>query len=226
VTATIEIHELDVMAEADWSFNDSIPRWRHSQRGSIATFDPFPAYPHPIGEVREAVAHVLSRWEPSWHVDLYSANREAVGRTNGFSNMHESGHYEGDQWVKDEPTGLIMMSGKRIPPHPAMTRYLVAHEYGHNVEWMINAQRGAKYAHDNTLIRAYAEMRGVGAHLHLGEGGTWHNSAAEVFACDFRIVVCEVEVEFWPHHGIPRPEEVQEVWDWWNQAAIDVRAAA
>lgn len=224
--ASIEIHELDVMAQADWSFNDSKPRWRHGMHGSVATFDPFPAYSHDVGEVRKAVDHVLNRWKPSWHVDLYSADREAEGRSNGFSNVHGSGHYESGEWVKDEPTGLIMLSGKRIPPHPAVTRYLVAHEYGHNVEWMLNAQRGANYANDNTLINAYAEMRGLDSPVHDGEGGTWHDSAAEVFACDFRIVICQVEAEFWPHHGIPRPEEVPAVWHWWNQAAIDGRTAA
>ena len=53
---------------------------------------------------------------------LYIANREEVARSNGHSNIIEGGHYEGDEWVIDPRRGLIMLSGKRVPPHPAMTK--------------------------------------------------------------------------------------------------------
>jgi hypothetical protein len=213
----ISVQALDVMATATWSFRDSVPTWRHSLFTSTATFDPFPAYPHPVEDVKRAAAHVGSCCPPSWNVDLFIADREEVGRSNGFSNITENSHYEGDEWVQEEPTGVIMLSGKRVPPHPAVTRYLVAHEYGHNVEWMLNKARGAKTTHDEKLVEEYAQLRGMTS-THHGSGGRWHDSAHEVLACDFRILVCEVEPDYWPHPGVPRPEAVDGLANWWTEA--------
>jgi hypothetical protein len=64
--------------------------------------------------------------------------------------------------------------------------------------------------------------------VHHGEGGTWHDSACEILACDFRILVTGMEAEFWPHPGIPRPEMVPALRDWWDAALArlaDARAA-
>jgi hypothetical protein len=217
--STINIQPLDVIREAHWSFRDSAPTWRGHVSGTSSTFDPFPAYAHNLEAVRAAVAHVTDCWAPAWDVDLYVANREEVGRSNGYSNVWMGGHYVNGEWTVDPPRGLIVMSGKRIPIHPAMTRYLVAHEYGHNVEWMLNIARGAKNATDEALIREYAEIRGLPEEtLHHGEGGTWHDSASEVFACDFRVLVCQSEVEFWPHPTVPRPEGIPAISEWWLQA--------
>lgn len=223
----IRIHDLDVMTDSSWSFRENAPRWQHRQHGSSEIFDPFPAYAHERPIVEKTVRHVQSCWQPAWDVDLYIANRESAGRSNGYSSLTDSGHYEGDEWVKDPTVGLIVLSGKRIPPHPAMTRYLVAHEYGHNVEWMLSIGRGAKHAHTGELINEYAEIRGLPESTrHHGAGGNWHDSATEVFACDFRILVCDVETEFWPHHGIPRPETVPAVQQWWaNELARPALAA-
>jgi hypothetical protein len=108
-----------------------------------------------------------------------------------------------------------------------MTRYLVAHEYGHQVEWMINYVRGAKYPRSNDLVTPYAQVRGLPpASVHHGHGGTWHDSVTEVFACDFRILVCRVEAEFWPHPCISRPEEVHGLAGWWEQALDELKTAA
>lgn len=225
--AEIVVRHLSVPAEAEWSFRDSTARWKHHDHGSIATFDPFPAYPHDRATVDAAVAVVSSSCPPVWNVELFIADREEVGRSNGFSNIHEGGHYVDGEWTKDNPTGLIMLSGKRIPPHPAVTRYLVAHEYGHNVEWMIALGRGAKHAHAPEFASEYAKVRGLGdEHLHHGAGGRWHDGVHEVMACDFRILVCEVEAEFWPHHGIARPEDVDGLRGWWAEEVENLAATA
>lgn len=216
----ILVRDLDVMRESEWSFRDSVPRWQWRSYRGMATFDPFPAYPHDAGVVAEAVRNVEKRFQPLWNVDLYIADREEVGRSNGFSYLREDGHYEGNEWVQDDPVGLIVLSGKRVPPHPAVTRYLVAHEYGHNVEWMLNKARGAKHATDQTLLTEYAKMRGLPEPIHEGSGGRWHDSAREVFACDFRIVVCDVEADYWPHPGIPHPSEVTALANWWWADAL------
>jgi hypothetical protein len=121
--------------------------------------------------------------------------------------------------VRDPRRGIIFLCGKRVPPHPAVTRYLVAHEYGHNVEYMLNIARGAQSAWDEALSIEYAQVRGLpDSTLHHGDGGNWHDSIHEIIACDFRILVCETEVEFWPHAGIARPEHVPALAAWWAEA--------
>lgn len=218
VTRSIVVHQVRVADEGRWQWRGSRLTWQPPHRyGFEAEFDPFPAYPHDPDAARKAADHVAACCPPLWDVNLYLADREETSRSNGHSNVHEGGRYEGSEWVQDEPSGMILLSAKRIPPHPAMTRHLVAHEYGHNVEYMLNSLRGGRHvASCDDLEREYAEMRGLPpSSVHHGEGATWHDSACEIMACDFRIVVCGTEAEFWPHPGIPRPEEVPAVRQWW-----------
>jgi hypothetical protein len=212
---SIIVREVNVPEEGTWHFEESHLMWR-DKTGRGSHFDPFPAYPHDIEIARNWAKHVSEMLPPLYDVNLYVTNREVVARTNGHSNAYEGGHYdEDDEWVRDSPSGVIVLSGKRIPPHPAMTRYLVGHEYGHNVEWMINHLRGEKTIHASGLINEYAEMRGFDS-THNGTGGRWHDSIHEVFACDFRILVCGVEPNFWPHPGIEKPTLLPHVVSWWD----------
>jgi len=216
-TPGITVHKLAIIDEAQWSFREREPRW------GDGTWDPFPAYPHDLAVAIEAAAHVQRYCPPLWHVEMYLADREETGRSNGYSNVNQPQHRNDDgTWVKDPPVGLIVLSGKRIPPHPAMTRYLVAHEYGHNLAWMLGHVRGANL-YDDDLMQDYAAMRALPPDgVHHGSGGRWHDSLHEVFACDFRIHVAGVEPEFWPHPGIARPERVDQLDAWWQQALADL----
>lgn len=223
-TPALTIHPLPVMTEGHWNFSDNMPSWRHHRHGSVAKFDPFPAYAHKLNDVQASANHVQNCLPPLWPVDLYVADREEIGRSNGFSNIHEGGEYINGEWVRTPPTGLIVLSGKRVPPHPSVTDYLVAHEYGHNAEWMISHLRGATSVHSDDLIIEYAKVRGLPDTVHHGSGGRWHNSAHEIFACDFRILICLVEVHYWPHPGVPHPSDAPElpaITKWWG----DVLAA-
>lgn len=214
----ISVHELQVMTEAEWSFRDNAPKWRWRDYRSVGTFDPFPAYPHNFDDVVEAAGYVQDCCTPRWNVELFVADREEAGRSNGFSTVRESGRYVGDEYVKDPLTGLIVLSGKRVPPHPAVTRYLVAHEYGHNVQWMVSNLKGMTTVHDTSWMDEYVEVRGLGPeHRHHGSGGRWHDGIDEIFACDFRILVCEVEPDYWPHPGITYPTILPRLVDWWRQ---------
>lgn len=217
---SILVKSLDAMAESVWRFRDSKPQWQHRRHGAPAVFDPFPAYPHDLAVVEEAARHVEGLVPLAWDVECYVADREEEGRSNGFSYVHETGHYEGDTWVKDPTVGLIMLSGKRVPPHPAVTRYLVAHEMGHNVQFMLAKARGAKHAINEAVLVEYAKLRGLPERLHDGSGGRWHDSVQEVFACDFRIVVCNIETPYWPHPGIrhPRDLSINDLFGWWAEA--------
>lgn len=220
--AAITVRALNVMSDAVWSFRNNAPQWYRSGTGGVV-FDPFPGYPHDLATVADTVTHVQRCCPPLWDVDLYLADREEVGRSNGFSNVHAGSRYVGDTLVKDPPRGLIVLSGKRVPPHPAMSRYLVAHEYGHNVQYMISHARGLHSYWDDDLLIEYAAMRGLPTTaVHPGEGGTWHDSAGEIFACDFRTYVCDVEAGFWPHPGVPPTDEIAGMADWWEKAMADL----
>ena len=56
------------------------------------------------------------------------------------------------------PIGLICLAGKRIPPHPAMTRYLMGHEYGHGVFYHLARLRGFEQDSEG-LRKLYQALR-------------------------------------------------------------------
>lgn len=223
----LTIHQLDVPDAGTWSFKDSSLSCRHPKHSFIGRFDPFPAYPHDAGVAADAAKKAAQICPPLYDIEIYLPNREEVGRTNGYSTNCYPRTFVDGEWVTGLPLGLIVMSGKRIPPHPAMTRYLVGHEYGHHVCWMLGKLRGAGHLQDDSFLPQYAQARGLDVDLvrHDGAGGTWHTSIGEIFACDFRILILGVEPEYWPHPGIARPHTVQGLADWWTAAHDDLRAA-
>lgn len=132
---------------------------------------------------------------------------------------------------KDKPEGAeppwvaqITVAGKRVPPHPAMVRYLAAHEYGHVVAHHI-AYSLAGRVKDNTeaaLYEEYVKVRGLAHGRDEREDGMWwHEEPAEVFACDFRVLVAKVESDYWPHPGIPHPDVVAGLDDWWRERVAE-----
>jgi hypothetical protein len=220
----ITVRQLDALAEARWSFRgDRGPEWIHPHGFPLTgPWDPFPAYPHDYAVAAAAAVAAATVVPPLYDITLYLADREGEARTNGWSHLDKDHRSDDGSWL-----GVIMMSGKRIPPHPAVTRHLVAHEYGHHVEWALNLARGAASPYDTQVTTEYAAARGLpGSSLHHGEGGTWHDSVHEIFACDFRILACRVEPEYWPHPGVPRPEQVDGLRRWWAGALAEIRAAA
>jgi hypothetical protein len=216
----------DVPDAGSWSFQDSSLSCRHPKHGSIGRFDPFPAYPHDAGVAADAAQKASQACPPLYDIEIYLPNREEVGRTNGYSTNCYPRSFVDGEWVTGLPLGLIVMSGKRIPPHPAMTRYLIGHEYGHHVCWMLGKLRGATHLQDDSWLAEYAKLRGLpDTTPPNGSGGNWHRALEEIFACDFRILILEVESEYWPHPGTARPDTVQGLADWWAAAHDELRAA-
>lgn len=193
--------------------------------------DPCPAYGHSeriVCQELEAVERVV----PARHRTVfYLLDFEETSRTNGCSWTDRD--YDAPKGPDGEASVVCgtVLSAKRIPPHPAMTRYLVWHEYGHHIETWLQELRHDKL-HGNETVSKYMAIRGYdyqpkGAY----GGGTWHATPGEIFANDWRVGIGHVEPEYWPHPGIPQVGElsvsVQSALSrWWRQALDDLTAPA
>lgn len=195
----------------DW---EGGPRVVYGQ-GDAAKIDPTPCYPHDEVLVRQTLQRCSEAFPPRSPLTVWLLEHETTARTNGWSSYR----YQ-RQGQRAPAGGDIVLSGKRVPIHPAMTRYLVAHEYGHHVQTWIEADRGM----DRDALHAeYIALRGLKEQPYYGPG-TWHLSPGELLACDFRILVAQTELEFWPHPGTERPEAMPKVQAWWQDALGDLRA--
>jgi hypothetical protein len=202
--------------QIQWDFDGNpkaILKTANSQWVSYVTVDPFPCYSHDIELVRRCAEEAEERFRIGFKTFWFTLPMEASGRTNGAATDNTI-KYKGDEKSWD---GVIYLSGKRIPLHPGMTRYLCFHEYGHIVDnWICYKRKLEHSGFDNE----YAQMRGIENFKGYG-GRRWHKNVGEVIANDFRIAVCGIEPEFWPHPGIEHPNNVPAVHDWWYKAMIE-----
>lgn len=194
--------------------------------------DPYPAYPHDELLVREELDRVEAFLPLRHPTTYYLLNYEEISRTNGCSWTDRD--YDAPRKIAtDDRDGYPLINGtvlsaKRIPPHPAMTRYLVWHEYGHHVEQWLQEARGFRL-YGKEVVNEYMELRGYFYKAEKSYGaGTWHATPGEVFANDFRAFVAGVEPEYWPHPGIPRITELRKptqwmLHGWWEEALGQLR---
>jgi hypothetical protein len=214
------------VSELQWDFDHhgaiSMPRMMTAGGYSVRV-DPTPAYAHEEAEVWAAIRKPVAVCPPLSDVSFYLLSFEDVARTNGSTTMHPI--YKNGK--RESFTIDITLSGKRIPIHPGMTRYLVAHEYAHGVEDWLNALHPNEQGHDGSMRNEYAELRGLPATSYYGPG-QWHVSWGEIFANDWRILVADVEPEFWPHKTTTHPlrvPNVNKLVEWWTQKMDELRDA-
>ena len=206
--------------DVTWNWDDSNPNHYSKTPGSTwgvhAKFDPFPCYSHDINLVTETAKKVEARFPIRFDTFYFLFPFEPVSRTNGQASTNTVKYAERDTGDKGTWEGVIHLYGKRIPLHPAMTRYLVCHEYGHIVDsWICNR----RHLNDSGMDEEYAKMRGIDNNQKYG-GRKWHTNIGEIIANDFRIAVCNVESEFWPHE-VAHPKDCPQVHDFWYRMMLE-----
>jgi hypothetical protein len=200
------VHQVDSLC---WPF-DSEPYFIVSGGDYVRheKVDPFPGYAHSALLVENMCDDLNEVMPCGGQTDIYLPEWEGQGRTNG----HECQQSYYDE--KGRFGATIVLSGKRIPIHPAMTRYLVTHEYGHVVEDWVQFTYGV-----TNLRYAYCkDLRAHESHSKYYGGKTWHAAPGEIFANDFRVVVAQAELDFWPHEPVPFPYDVK-IQSFWHKAA-------
>lgn len=152
--------------------------------------------------------------------DYYLLPFESVHRTNGWT--WEDGIFESNRDARKpkEFESSIILSAKRIPIHPGMARYLVAHEYGHLVDWAVARRKGMS---GGAFRQMYIDTYRPDSNMGYG-GGRWHANVGELIANDFRICVAKAEPEFWPHPGFMHPSLLPAVLEFWARTLAEVCA--
>lgn len=206
-----------------WQFDNSnkpffYEKNRYTYNG-MEYVDPFPCYSHNIELVKKCAERVESLFPLGILPMYYILSNESFSRTNGQCSCPEiyDDKYKGKVASPFEP--IITLSGKRIPLHPAMTRYLIYHEYGHAVEEWIRFKLDKTERKD--FLKKYCEIRGIEYKEKYGVLN-WHNAAQEVFANDFRIIIGGIEEEFWPH-DVDHPSNCKNIQDYWNNELIKLK---
>lgn len=220
-----------------FGYDDKPPRWEQqpalkANYPRSESVDPWgPAYTHneelTRALLRECVAAAPLGSAP---VTLYLSLWDGLARMNGWSDYCHP-HYGDEADYRDwwrgpglRPwEGVISLSGKRIEIHPAVTRYVVAHEYGHLVDTALAQLRwpGDPNAF-HKLHEDYRRLRRLDTVSHYGNG-THHLDVGEVLANDFRTIAVERERDFWAHPVTPG-WKLKRVVAWWERALADLRA--
>src|SRR3954471_13441243 len=127
--------------------------------------DPYPGYHHPVTLVQDLVEQCCRAFPlGDTEAHLYILRHEVVDRCNGLTyedciwNNPDGSDFKADQIclcgcgktleLYGQGHGIVL-SGKRVPIMPAMSRYLVAHEYGHAVFNYVARLYGYKDHHMN-----------------------------------------------------------------------------
>lgn len=210
---------VELLGEPSWGFDDKGPSYfirvedNGKQTGQTEYVDPAPCYHHNLELVTELFELCRQRLPLPIPMKVAIMRRESVGRTNGWYTNTTIWYEDENKVYQTLPVGIIALMGKRIPIHPAMTRYLVAHEYGHGVQYAIERKLGMK---SDEMEPFYREQFRPDVLSTYGPGN-WHSNVGELIANDFRILVMRQELEFWPHEGFQRPEDNPRLVRFWAQ---------
>lgn len=208
--------EVFVQDKLEWSFSNNYPRLYTGHYWEQV--DPTPCEGHDKELVESLLPTVEKAFpmDPRFAPNFYLLKFETEARVNGWTTRVWD--YKADEEENGEKLwkGVIALSGKRTCIHPAMTRYLVGHEYGHVLHYYLLRALNIKETgdHQDAVYKDYADVRGIELNGDYGPGN-WSTNIGEIFANDFRILLTGLETEFWPHKHVARPEEVPHLLGWW-----------
>jgi hypothetical protein len=192
--------------------------------GKQIPVDPFPCTPHDKALLERYQQRIEEIFPIGTLLQWVIVPFEVDTRTNAWaSSTHLYSSDEQDRITKTHKLeGQIVMSGKRTIIHPAMTKYLVAHEYGHQVDYWISKcmqeqmEDGTGSSDTDVFRKKYAAFRGVEFSFDYG-GGRWKNNIQEIIADDFRIAMGGTDVDFFVHDKVPHPLTDNKVLDYWTE---------
>lgn len=202
--------EIKTITEADWRFNspESIIQIGTGNKINVS-IDPFPCYTHDLEVIKTNLERVQER-TVQIPVQIYVSSFETKTRENAFSQFHYKEFTDG-KWEKEY---IIHFSGKRTPIHPILTKYLVGHEYGHLFEYWYEEQLNLT---KEAVLESYADFRNLVLPIH------WHKNIQEIFAEDFRVLVAKIDVQYWPHKDVARPETIEGLKEWWVKTINELK---
>jgi hypothetical protein len=185
----------------------------NSSWGHTVYVDPFPCYSLDPALVLEVARQVEETFPVPFKPYYFILSHEADDRCNGMATT--ASYYPPDYDTPLPFDPIIVLSGKRIPIHPAMQRYLVAHEYGHVIDYNINYMMKTDI---DGLDADYAKMRGIDLSKHRSNGARkWHTNIGEILVNDFRVACAGIEPEFWPHTTVKHPNSSPKVRKYWQR---------
>lgn len=214
----IKVYYLDE-SNINWSFNSGQPYMKLC-RGS-ESIDPFPCYSYDMALVEEISKKCGEVFPVNVDVNYYVLGYDSPSYVNAHADAHI------DYWLnpdeKDENKkpwhGDITVFGKRTPIHPAHQAYVISHEYGHIVESFLRRKIGQT---EDDFMDEYRKIHSMPMEESYG-GRNWHISPQEIFANDFRILVANIETQFWPHPTVQRPNEIESLYNWWAKQKEDLK---
>lgn len=214
------VHERVIEVRSpSWSFHSPHPFLHVGQKESPIAVQvaAAPSYPHSRGVVTKLLEELERAFPLPRPLRVYLPHFDGVNGTNGVT-------YDASPEAHPGAIGqpVMVLFGKATPIHPAVTRYLMAHEYGHAVADLLARLAGSK----GRLLAGYLELRELPRAAPAYGPGTWHLDPEEILANDFRLLVARQELEFWPHPDTQRPEELPALVAWWSGQAADAIEAA
>jgi hypothetical protein len=203
---------------------------------------PMPAYAHDVAQVRELLEECHEQAPLCAPVTVSVLHLLDARNTNGWAQQQWEYYScyspakcecdviaDGEKKRSRNWDGVIVLSGRTTEIHPAIARYVVAHEYGHIVEdalALIRHDDGKSADAGRAVLREWAKVRRIPDEaFDLPYGPTTHHLIpSEVFANDFRFML-GFETEWWPHHDVVPPlgsRGTARAQRWWEAALDDL----
>lgn len=198
--------------------------------------DPYPGYPADLSLTTDLLAECNDIFPLTDAASAYFLlSHEDISRFNGFAMIDSIyKNPDGSEAKEEIPCGCgcgekytvyrmalsVVISGKRVPIHPAFLRYLIAHEYGHLVMHYLTRKLGYRDSDEATVYKWYMKERGLDESQYTLKyrGGHWHEAAGEIFANDARVLLFGRETDYWPH-SVPKLTAANKpILTWWENA--------